>query len=102
MLPVLTDEQRAAALERAMEARMMRGSLKKALKAGTVTPGYVMAQPEAKRMRVFDLMRALPGIGLAGAERAMRELRISQRRRIKGLGVRQMERLLDWIDRNEH
>lgn len=93
MVPELTDEQRRAVLERAMEARMVRGSLKKALKAGTVTPGYVMAQPEAKRMRVFDLMRALPGIGRAGAERGMR---------IKGLGVRQMERLLDWIDRNEH
>lgn len=102
MLPVLTDEQRRAALERAMEARMARGSLKKALKAGTVTPGYVMAQPEAKRMRVFDLMRALPGIGRAGAERGMRELRMSQGKRVQGIGRRQMERLLDWIDRNEH
>lgn len=81
---------------------MVRGSLKKALKAGTVTVEYVMAQPEAKRMKVFDLIKALPGIGPAKAEKAMRELRISQRRRIKGLGVRQMERLLDWIDRNEH
>lgn len=102
MLPVLTDEQRRAALERAMEARMMRGSLKKALKAGTVTPEYVMAQPEAKRMRVLDLMKAMPSIGPAKAERAMRELRISQGRRIQGLGIRQMERFLDWIDRNEH
>lgn len=102
MVPELTDEQRRAALERAMEARMMRGSLKKALKAGTVTPGYVMAQPEAKRMRVFDLMGALPGIGRAGAERGMRELRMSQGKRVQGIGRRQMERLLDWIDRNEH
>lgn len=102
MVPELTDEQRAAALERAMEARMARASLKKALKAGTVTPGYVMAQPEAKRMRVFDLMRALPGIGRAGAERGMRELRMSQGKRVRGIGRRQMERLLDWIDRNEH
>lgn len=102
MLPVLTDEQRRAALERAMEARMVRASLKKALKAGTVTPGYVMARPEAKRMRVFDLMRALPGIGRAGAERGMRELRMPQGKRVRGIGRRQMERLLDWIDRNEH
>ena len=102
MVPELTDEQRRAALERAMEARMMRGSLKKALKAGTVTPGYVMARPEAKRMRVFDLMRALPGIGSAGAERGMRELRMSQGKRVQGIGRRQMERLLDWIDRNGH
>lgn len=102
MLPELTYEQRRQALGKAMEARMMRQSVKRALKAGTLDPLDALGREDAARMRVLDFMRSLPGVGIARATAAMEGLRINQARRVRGLGRRQRERLEDWIRENVH
>jgi hypothetical protein len=50
------------------------------------------------RMRVVDLLRALPGFGHARAERLMKVAHISSQRRIRGLGHRQQVEILKALD----
>lgn len=102
MIPELTDGQRLAALDKAMEARRARHSIKVALKAGTLDPVRAIGMEGARRMKVRDFLRALPGVGKAKADRAMYRLEIAPSRRIGGLGRRQVKRLIDWIENNEH
>ena len=65
-LPTLTDEQRKAALEKAAQARHARAELREKVKTG-----------KAKAAKIMD------------------ELGISATRRVKGLGARQREQLLE-------
>ena len=102
MIPELTTGQRIAALEKANEARRMRHSIKVALKAGTLDPVRAIGMEEVGRMRVRDFIKALPGAYTATADRAMRRLGIVESRRMGGLGRRQVERLIDWIENREH
>lgn len=102
MVPELTDEQRLAALAKANKARRMRHSIKAALKAGTLDPVRAIGMEDVGRMRVRDFIKALPGAYTATADRAMRRLGIAEGRRMGGLGRRQTERLIDWIENREH
>lgn len=97
-LPKLTDEERRAALEKAAKARKERAELRDKLKAGEVTLEEVLAKsddPVIARMKVSMLIESLPGYGKAKAAKLMDELEISESRRIKGLGTRQREALLE-------
>ena len=100
MLPEITEEQRREALAKAWEARMMRCSVKRALKAGTLDPLAALDREDAARMRVRDFLRSLPGVGVTRAAAAMEELGVSKTKRVSGLGCRQRERLEDWIGKN--
>lgn len=93
-VPKLTDEQRAAAMNRAMEVRRERAALKARVKAGTVPLSEAMEADCAKGMRVIQLLRSVPGIGSAKADRLMEEFGIAPNRKVGGLGHRQRERLL--------
>ena len=96
-LPNLSDEQRAAALEKAKIARVARKELREKIKNGAVSIEEVLnsADPIAARMKVSALLEALPGYGKAKATKIMDELGISPNRRVKGLGERQRENLLE-------
>ncbi|MGI6032819.1 MAG: integration host factor, actinobacterial type [Coriobacteriales bacterium] len=97
-LPKLTDEQRQAALEKAAAARKERAELRAELKSGKKTINDVLADsdnPVVARMKVSMLIESLPGYGKAKAKKLMEELDISESRRIKGLGTRQREELLE-------
>ena len=76
-LPQLTDEQRKAALEKAAQARHERAELREKIKSGKVLPGY----------------------GKAKAAKIMDELGISATRRVKGLGARQREQLVEALSK---
>ena len=102
MLPRLSDEQRRTALAKASEARMMRHSVKVALKAGTLDPLRALRMDEVARMRVRDFIKSLPGAGPVTAEKVMSRFEIAPSRRISGLGPKQMEHLVDWIRKREH
>lgn len=98
-LPQLDPEQRRQALEKAKQARRIRAELKQMLKAGEVTLGEVIdraetAEPLAK-MRVSEVLEAMPGYGKIRAGSLMEDLSIAPSRRIQGLGPRQREALLD-------
>ena len=98
-VPSLSPEQRAAALQRAAEARAVRAEVKRGMKSGDIGLAAVLergATDEAvRRMRVSDLVMALPGVGPARAQQAMERLGIATSRRVRGLGVRQVAGLLE-------
>ena len=102
-LPQLTDEQRKAALEKAAAARHARAELRDNIKAGNVTLEEVLDSddPIASRMKVSALIESMPGYGKAKAAKIMDELGISASRRVKGLGARQREQLLEVFNKNK-
>ena len=96
-LPTLTDEQRKAALEKAAQARHARAELREKVKTGKVSLKEVLdsTDPIAERMKVSALIESLPCYGKAKAAKIIDELGISATRRVKGLGARQREQLLE-------
>lgn len=100
-LPQLTDEQRKAALEKAAAARHARAELRDNIKSGKVTLAEVLESddPIASRMKVSALIESLPGYGKAKAAKVMEDLGISASRRVKGLGARQREQLLEALSK---
>ena len=100
-LPKITDEQRRANLVRAKRSRHERAALKASLKEGLIGVADVLADTRqcAQGMRVYDLLRSLPGYGKAKAGELMELLHIAESRRGRGLGARQREALLDALGR---
>ncbi|RGJ45090.1 integration host factor [Olsenella sp. AF16-14LB] len=100
-LPQLTDEQRKEALEKAAQARHERAELREKIKSGKVTLEEVLDSddPIANRMKVSALIESLPGYGKAKAAKIMDELGISASRRVKGLGARQREQLIEALSK---
>ena len=95
-LPVLSPEQRQEALAKAREARAARSALLAGLKAGTLTLAGVLGRDDdlARKTKVNQVIRALPGVGQARAAAIMERAGIPAERRVGGLGVRQREQLL--------
>lgn len=97
-LPQLTEEQRAAALEKAAAARRARAELKERLKRGGTTLADVLKQADEDevlgKMKVSALLEALPGVGKVRAQQTMERLEIAPTRRLRGLGERQRKALL--------
>ena len=100
-LPQLTDEQRKAALEKAAQARHERAELRDKIKKGEISLEDVLdsEDPIASRMKVSALIESLPGYGKAKAAKIMDELGISATRRVKGLGARQREQLIEQLSK---
>lgn len=96
-LPELTPEQRAAALEKAAEARKARAELKNRLKNGGISLAEVLEQGQSDdiigKMKVAAVLEALPGVGKVKAAQTMEELGISESRRVRGLGSNQVDAL---------
>ena len=97
-IPTLTAEERKAALEKAKEARIKRAEVREDLKSGKLTLEQVIDMkddPVIGRMKVSTLIETLPGYGKAKSVKVMNELQIAESRRLRGLGDRQKEALLE-------
>ena len=96
-LPKMTDEQRAAALEKAKEARAKRAKLKEDIKSGKLTLTKVLNSDDeiTKKTKVLQILVSLPGVGKVTAQKAMEEIGIAENRRIGGLGSAQKEKLIE-------
>jgi hypothetical protein len=102
-LPTLTPEQRAAALQRATEARRTRAAVRDELRRAGVRVPQVLSDVLARaehddavgKMRVAALLDAVPGIGKIRAAALMERLNISASRRVRGLGTHQRAALVD-------
>jgi S13-like protein len=97
-LPTLTEEQRKQALEKAAEARRKRAELKGELKSGKLTLKDVLGREgddTVGKMKVSTVLESLPGVGKVRARKLMEKLDISASRRVRGLGAKQRDALLD-------
>jgi hypothetical protein len=97
-LPTLTPEQRTQALAKAAEARKKRAELKGELKSGKRTLTDVLSRSGddiVGKMKVSNVLESLPGVGKVRAQKLMEELDISVSRRVRGLGAKQREQLLE-------
>lgn len=96
--PKLTDEQRAAALQKAAEARRVRAEVKELLKTGSVSFSELIKRAENDAiiggLKVESVLASLPGTGKVKAKRLMEAHGIADNRRLRGLGDRQRAALL--------
>ncbi len=96
--PILTPEERAAALAKASFARKRRAEVKMSIKAGVldIQGVYQLSQSDEaiSKMRVAEMLESITGVGKIRALAIMERLNISPTRRIKGLGSHQLKNLL--------
>jgi len=96
--PQLTDEQRAAALAKAAEARRVRAEAKELLKTGSLRLSELFEKADSDELlaglKVERVLAAMPGTGKIKAKRLMESVGIAENRRIRGLGDKQKEALL--------
>jgi guanylate kinase len=93
--PKLSDSQREAALLQAKFARQERAEIKRQIALGKITIFDAINDPRTsiRRMKVIELLSALPGVGKARATLIMERRNISLARRIGGLGQLQLRAL---------
>jgi len=103
VLKDLTPEERQAARQKALDARTTRAKIKSDFADGKLSLAQVFEradQDEAvARMRTIDLLTALKGIGEIRAQSLMEQCEISLNRRLRGLGHRQRNALIDALGR---
>lgn len=95
--PQLTEEQRLQYLAKAAEARRRRAELKERLKSGRTTFRDLLESTDDDiigKMRVSAVLESLPGVGRVRARKIMEQLKISDTRRLRGLGEKQRRNLL--------
>ncbi|MFK0000961.1 integration host factor, actinobacterial type [Paenarthrobacter sp. NPDC090522] len=100
-LKELTPQERYDALEKAAKARATRAAAKERLKRGEVSIAELISSGTSDeaiaRMRVIELLEALPGIGPVRAAAIMADIGIAGSRRIRGLGIHQARALVDFM-----
>ena len=97
-IPQLTPEERAAAREKAKQARILRAQVREDLKSGKLSLEDLLEKKDDEvigRMKVSTLIETMPGYGKAKTEKVMAELNIAPSRRLRGLGKRQEAALLE-------
>jgi S13-like H2TH domain len=96
-VPELTAEQRRAALEKAAAVRRERADVKNRLKRSGASLAEVLQAGQKDdvigKMRVLDLLQAMPGLGKVRARNLMERIGISPSRRVRGLGANQVAAL---------
>ncbi|WP_117000461.1 integration host factor, actinobacterial type [Desertimonas flava] len=94
--PSLSPEQRAAALEKAKEARAARAEVKARLKMGSLSLADALGSDDTNigKLKVVSLLESLPGVGKVKARKVMEDIGIADNRRVQGLGAQQRSALL--------
>ena len=101
MPPILTDAERAAAREHSALARSIRAGLKQQVSQGSLSFTELLALSRtdssegraAAKLRVGEVILALPGVGPATADAGLVAAGINGNRRIRGLGSVQVRKL---------
>ncbi|AZZ48686.1 guanylate kinase [Rathayibacter rathayi] len=105
--PSPPEVDRRAASEAAIAARRARAVVKKAVASGRRPATAVLAAAQAEplgvegRMRVSELLRSVPALGVVKTPRVMEQLRIAESKRLGGLGRRQVEGLASFLEERE-
>lgn len=97
--PQLSPEDRARALAKAAASRKRRAVVKAQVKSGELSLQQVFtlgkSDEAVAKMRVFELLESISGVGKVRARSVMERLNISPTRRIQGLGAKQIPALLN-------
>ena len=98
----MTEEQRKVALEKARIVREKRSAAMKELASGELSPKDFAENPDPvySKVKVIAFLKKLPGVGPAKAAKALETCNIPDNRRLGGLGSKQKEALLAWIEEN--
>jgi guanylate kinase len=104
--PKLSESERKQYLAAAAAARAERAQLKRDVAAGKAKASAIVAENDDSkttigRMRVAELLRAVPGLGKARVETIMADLGIADNRRLGGLGKNQRAALADLLASRE-
>src|ERR1700674_2412666 len=103
LTPALSPEQRRATLEKAAEARRRRATVREQLKAERLSLAELFQRSEQDdvlgKLKVVSMLEAMPHTGKVKARRLMKDLDISESRRLRGLGPNQKKKLLEHFDR---
>jgi guanylate kinase len=96
--PVLTAEERNAALEKARNARSRRSAVKARVRSGEISIQDVfdlaVEDDSVAKMRIVELLESFSGFGKVRAIATLDRLGISRTRRIQGLGTHQRHGLI--------
>lgn len=84
-IPLMTQKERCAASQKAIETRRTRMRLKREMKEGNLSVASAIELPVMRRMKVFEFIRAIPGIGPKRAREFMLSNSIADNRRVGGL-----------------
>ena len=100
---------RVAAAHAAVAARRARASVKLAVhdraRSAIDVVETAWADPLATAeasLRVRELLTSIPTLGPTRTAKAMEQLGIAESKRVGGLGVRQRQKLVDWLVHREH
>ncbi len=100
---------RVAAAHAAVAARRARASVKLAVhnraRSAIDVVKTAWADPSATAeasLRVRELLTSIPTLGPTRTAKAMKQLGIAESKRVGGLGVRQRQKLVDWLVHREH
>jgi hypothetical protein len=101
-VPTLTAEQRRQAYEKALALRRTRSALKTFL-SNHLHPVEALRvvwdeQYEAQGMKVYDLLKALPGIAERRARSILEDVGIDDRKTVRSCGPRQRQRLFELVE----
>ena len=101
MLPEMTEEQRAAALDRAREARRTRAEIKQLLKSGSISFSDVLQRAEEDDLvagtKIQAIVVSMPHMGKVSTKRLLEDIGIADNRTIRGLGSNQRKALLEYF-----
>lgn len=96
-IPQLSSAQLESARTAATAARRARAALKERVRTGDLTLSAAlstaMEDETLSRVKVVDLLRSLPRVGVTRSAEIMESLDIAPNRRIRGLGRHQVKRL---------
>lgn len=96
--PISTDEERRKALDKALQTRRMHAAIKNSVRSCTKTFEWALNNPDAKNIRVKQLLMAVPGIGNVKADKMLKAAHVARNRRVKGLGCNQRAALIELVE----
>ncbi|MCJ1694353.1 guanylate kinase [Rathayibacter caricis] len=105
--PSPPEVDRRAASAAAIAARRARAGVKKDVASGERPATAVLAAAQSDptgvegRMRVSELLRSVPALGVVKTPRVMEQLQIAPSKRLGGLGRRQVEGLHSFLEQRE-
>ena len=101
--PELSSDQRSAASAKALANRRRRAEVKAQIRDGLITWQQLLelAQTDdvVAAILVRDALAAFPGVGPKRVDRWMTAGKVSQARRLRGLGSKQIAALNEVVDR---